>query len=242
MNRGSEKKTVAVSPKKINVSPGDIKTQLRQSQQQYVDQILNNDITFCSGPAGTSKTYTACYVALKLLSENKIKNVILCKPIQEAGEKLGFLPGDISDKIDPYMQSYISNMNKIVGPKITELLIESGIIQFKPLAFMRGDTFDECLITGEVVYLSDGTTMKIDDLYDDLLEGKYHSVLSYNTDTNVIEDNIMSGILKSPTEKYIEIILEDNTVTRVSLTHKFYTVNGIKLAKDLTKDDEIISF
>lgn len=146
MNRGSEKKTVAVSPKKINVSPGDIKTQLRQSQQQYVDQILNNDITFCSGPAGTSKTYTACYVALKLLSENKIKNVILCKPIQEAGEKLGFLPGDIKDKIDPYMQSYISNMNKIVGPKITELLIESGIIQFKPLAFMRGDTFDECLM------------------------------------------------------------------------------------------------
>lgn len=146
MNRGSEKKTVVVSPKKINVSPEDIKTQLRQSQQQYVDQILNNDITFCSGPAGTSKTYTACYVALKLLSENKIKNVILCKPIQEAGEKLGFLPGDIKDKIDPYMQSYISNMNKIVGPKITELLIESGIIQFKPLAFMRGDTFDGCLM------------------------------------------------------------------------------------------------
>lgn len=146
MNRGSEKKTVVVSPKKINVSPEDIKTQLRQSQQQYVDQILNNDITFCSGPAGTSKTYTACYVALKLLSENKIKNVILCKPIQEAGEKLGFLPGDIKDKIDPYMQSYISNMNKIVGPKITELLIESSIIQFKPLAFMRGDTFDGCLM------------------------------------------------------------------------------------------------
>jgi phosphate starvation-inducible protein PhoH and related proteins len=146
MNKGSENRTPRVSPKKININSENIKTQLRQSQQQYVNQILNNDITFCSGPAGTSKTYTACYVALKLLSEKKIQNVILCKPIQEAGEKLGFLPGDISDKIDPYMQSYISNMNKIIGPKLTEMLVESEVIQFKPLAFMRGDTYDDALM------------------------------------------------------------------------------------------------
>lgn len=146
MNKGSENRTPRVSPKKININSENIKTQLRQSQQQYVNQILNNDITFCTGPAGTSKTYTACYVALKLLSENKIQNVILCKPIQEAGEKLGFLPGDISDKIDPYMQSYISNMNKIIGPKLTEMLVESEVIQFKPLAYMRGDTYDDALM------------------------------------------------------------------------------------------------
>jgi len=146
MNKGSENRTPRISPKKININSENIKTQLRQSQQEYVHQILNNDITFCSGPAGTSKTYTACYVALKLLSEKKIQNVILCKPIQEAGEKLGFLPGDIKDKIDPYMQSYISNMNKIIGPKLTEMLIESEVIQFKPLAFMRGDTFDDALM------------------------------------------------------------------------------------------------
>jgi len=146
MNKGSENRTPRISPKKININSENIKTQLRQSQQEYVHQILNNDITFCSGPAGTSKTYTACYAALKLLSEKKIQNVILCKPIQEAGEKLGFLPGDIKDKIDPYMQSYISNMNKIIGPKLTEMLIESEVIQFKPLAFMRGDTFDDALM------------------------------------------------------------------------------------------------
>jgi phosphate starvation-inducible PhoH-like protein len=146
MNKGSENRTQRVSPKKINITSENIKTQLRQSQQQYVHQILNNDITFCSGPAGTSKTYTACYVALKLLSEKKIKNVILCKPIQEAGEKLGFLPGDIKDKIDPYMQSYLSNMSKIIGPALTEKLVESEVIQFKPLAFMRGDTYDDALM------------------------------------------------------------------------------------------------
>lgn len=149
MNKGSENKAQRVSPvspRKININSENIKTQLRQSQQQYVNEILNNDITFCSGPAGTSKTYTACYVALKLLSEKRIKNVILCKPIQEAGEKLGFLPGDIENKIDPYMQSYISNMNKIIGPKLTEMLVESEVIQFKPLAFMRGDTYDNALM------------------------------------------------------------------------------------------------
>jgi phosphate starvation-inducible PhoH-like protein len=135
-----------VNRKKISVKPQDVKAQLRQSQQKYVQTILENDITFCQGPAGTSKTFTACYVALKLFAEKQIDNIILCKPIQEAGEKLGFLPGDVNEKIDPYMQSYITNLSKIIGPQITETLVESEIIQFRPLAFMRGDTYDNSLM------------------------------------------------------------------------------------------------
>jgi len=119
---------------------------LRQSQERYSKTIENNDVTFCHGPAGTSKTFTACYTALKMLAEKKIEQVILCKPIQESGEKLGFLPGSIEDKVDPYMQSYISNIKKIVGEEITERLLERGVIVFKPLAYMRGDTFDDCLM------------------------------------------------------------------------------------------------
>lgn len=218
------------------------RVQLRQSQQKYLNQIENNEITFCYGPAGTSKTFTACFAALKLLKEKKIKQIILCKPIQEAGEKLGFLPGSKDEKVDPYMKSYKSNIEKIIGHEETKILFDKNIIKFEPLAYMRGDTFDECLITGEDVYLSDGSIMKIDDLYSDLLEGKTHSVLSYNTDTNTIEDNEMTGIVKSQVKKYIELELEDGTITRVSLTHKFYTTDGIKLAKDLTENDEIISF
>jgi len=145
MSKDSENSN-KVSRRKVSIKPEDIRVQLRQSQQRYVQQILENDITFCQGPAGTSKTFTACYVALKLFADKKIKNIILCKPIQEAGEKLGFLPGDISDKIDPYMQSYISNLIKIIGPAMTQQLVESEIIQFKPLAFMRGDTFDDALM------------------------------------------------------------------------------------------------
>jgi len=140
------RETRKINSKKVNIKPEHIKATLRQSQKKYVNRVLNNDITFCQGPAGTSKTFTACYIALQLLAEKKIKNLILCKPIQEAGEKLGFLPGDVQEKIDPYMESYITNMNKIIGVELTQQLIDSGIIQFKPLAFMRGDTYDDALM------------------------------------------------------------------------------------------------
>jgi len=120
--------------------------QLRQSQRKYLNTIESNEITFCYGPAGTSKTFTACYAGLKLLQERKIKEIVLCKPIQEAGEKLGFLPGDKEDKVDPYMKSYKSNIEKIIGIEETKVLFDKKIIRFEPLAYMRGDTFDDALM------------------------------------------------------------------------------------------------
>lgn len=143
----AEIKVPTASPTHIRVKPEHIQhVKLRQSQEKYSRTIEESDVTFCHGPAGTSKTFTACYTALKMLAERKIQQVVLCKPIQESGEKLGFLPGGIEDKMDPYMQSYISNLKKIVGTEITERLIEREIIVFKPLAYMRGDTFDNCLM------------------------------------------------------------------------------------------------
>jgi phosphate starvation-inducible PhoH-like protein len=120
--------------------------QLRQNQKKYVETITTNDITFCYGPAGTSKTFTACYSALQMLQERKIKEIVLCKPIQEAGEKLGHLPGDIHDKVDPYMKSYKSNIEKIIGVELTKTLFDKKVIRFEPLAYMRGDTFDDALM------------------------------------------------------------------------------------------------
>lgn len=122
------------------------KTQLKPKQIEYVDKIISNEIIFCSGPAGTSKTFTACYAALSMLASNQIRQIVLCKPIQEAGEKLGFLPGDINEKIDPYIQSYVSNIRKIIGDDATKKLFEKGAFVFKPLAYMRGDTFDNSLM------------------------------------------------------------------------------------------------
>jgi phosphate starvation-inducible PhoH-like protein len=122
------------------------RVQLRQTQKQYVNHIQTNEITFCYGPAGTSKTFTACYAALKLLEAKQIKQIILCKPIQEAGEKLGFLPGEIDEKIAPYVKSYKSNFEKIIGETQTKALFDKRIIKFEPLAYMRGDTFDHSLM------------------------------------------------------------------------------------------------
>ena len=145
MDRGSSSRMPS-GKKLINIKPENIKVQLRQSQNKYVNTILENEITFCQGPAGTSKTFTACYVALKMLEEKKIKEIILCKPIQEAGEKLGFLPGDKEEKVDPYMKSYKSNIEKIIGVEATKTLFDKKIIRFEPLAYMRGDTFDDALM------------------------------------------------------------------------------------------------
>ena len=137
MARTSRAASIAAGIKTIRLRPG---------QRDYVDTILKNDITFCYGPAGTSKTFTACYTALQMLQNKEIKEIILCKPIQEAGEKLGHLPGGIEDKVDPYMKSYKSNLIKIIGHELTQTLFEKKIIRFEPLAYMRGDTFDDALM------------------------------------------------------------------------------------------------
>jgi len=119
---------------------------LKPSQKQYFEKIINNDITLCYGPAGTSKTFVACYASMRLHTEDKIQKIILSKPIQESGEKLGFLPGDIKEKIDPFMESYRTNFEKIIGWDNLNKLEGDGLIEFRPLAYMRGATFDNCLM------------------------------------------------------------------------------------------------
>ena len=137
---------MARTSRAASIAAGLKRISLRNSQRDYVGIIDSNDITFCYGPAGTSKTFTACYTALKMLQEKQIKEILLCKPIQEAGEKLGHLPGGIEEKVDPYMKSYKSNIEKIIGVELTKTLFDKKIIRFEPLAYMRGDTFDDALM------------------------------------------------------------------------------------------------
>ena len=133
---------------KLEVTEKDLRTiNLKPSQESYCQKIMTNEITFCYGPAGTSKTFTACLAALKLYMSGKIKKIILSKPIQESGEKLGFLPGEIKDKIDPFMESYRSNLVKLLhDPSCVGWLEATGVIEFRPLAYMRGATFENCLM------------------------------------------------------------------------------------------------
>lgn len=120
--------------------------ELSPKQNELYKGIRNNTLTICQGPAGTSKTFTACYTALSLLADKKIDQIILTKPIQESGESLGFLPGTIEDKVDPYMKSYFSNFEKIIGKASFEWLKSTGQIIVEPLAYMRGTTYDRSVM------------------------------------------------------------------------------------------------
>jgi phosphate starvation-inducible PhoH-like protein len=119
---------------------------LKERQVEYKQTITDNKVTFCHGPAGTSKTFTTIYTALQLLAEEKIKHIILTKPIQESGEKLGFLPGSVDEKIMPFMESYRDSMNIILGKQKADWLFTTECIRYEPLAYMRGRTFHDSMM------------------------------------------------------------------------------------------------
>ena len=123
-----------------------INIQLSIRQQEYYKTIRNNILTVCQGPAGSSKTYTACYAALVLLADKKIERIILTKPLMTSGEDIGYLPGSLQDKVNPFMMSYFSTFEKLIGKPTFEFLISMGDIQVETLAYMRGTTFDDCIM------------------------------------------------------------------------------------------------
>lgn len=120
------------------------------TENQYVFSNLieddYNQIIVCTGPAGTAKTFVTMYSALNLLSRGEYDKVILTKPAQESGEKLGFLPGDINEKIAPYMESFILTLEKLTSKVETKMLVDKGVIEARPLAYMRGSTFDRTIM------------------------------------------------------------------------------------------------
>ncbi|WCG36710.1 PhoH family protein [Companilactobacillus farciminis] len=115
-------------------------------QKQYVNAINHNDITFGIGPAGTGKTYLAVVMAVAALKQGRVKRIILTRPAVEAGESLGFLPGDLKEKVDPYMRPIYDALYAIYGADHTGRLLERGVIEVAPLAYMRGRTLDEAFV------------------------------------------------------------------------------------------------
>ena len=120
------------------------------SQYKYIDTIMNSTVTFGVGPAGTGKTFLAVASAVKMYSEDQIKKIVLTRPAVEAGEKLGFLPGDLSQKIDPYLVPLFDSLEYFFGNENLEYLIEKRNIEIVPLAYMRGRTLNNaCIILDE---------------------------------------------------------------------------------------------
>ncbi len=117
-----------------------------QNQRKLVDAVNENDMVFAVGPAGTGKTYTAVALAVRALKSKEVKRIVLTRPAVEAGENLGFLPGDLKEKLDPYMMPlYDALRDMIPGEKLAEML-EYGVIEIAPLAFMRGRTLDKAFV------------------------------------------------------------------------------------------------
>ena len=116
------------------------------NQKRYLQAIETSPITFGIGPAGTGKTYLAMAMALKELLEGRVERIILTRPAVEAGETLGFLPGELQEKILPYLTPLYDSMNDIVGKEQTEQLITRGIIEIAPLAYMRGRTLANAFV------------------------------------------------------------------------------------------------
>ena len=116
------------------------------NQRKMVADIKKNDLLFAIGPAGTGKTYTAVALSVKALKSKEVKKIILTRPAVEAGESLGFLPGDLQQKVDPYLRPLFDSLHSIFGFDRTNSLIDKGIIEVAPLAFMRGRTLDNSLV------------------------------------------------------------------------------------------------
>ncbi|MDN3594628.1 PhoH family protein [Zunongwangia endophytica] len=116
------------------------------NQRKIVDLSKKNDLIFAIGPAGTGKTYTGVALAVKALKEKQVKRIILTRPAVEAGENLGFLPGDLKEKLDPYMQPLYDGLRDMIPAEKLETFIEKGVIQIAPLAFMRGRTLDNAFV------------------------------------------------------------------------------------------------
>lgn len=115
-------------------------------QRQYVSTIKKKDIVFGIGPAGTGKTYLAVVLAVAALKEGKVKRIVLTRPAVEAGESLGFLPGDLQEKVDPYLRPLYDALNDVLGPEQVVKSLERGLIEVAPLAYMRGRTLDDSFI------------------------------------------------------------------------------------------------
>ena len=196
-NEDNGLKTVIKTPKKSIVPRG-------KNQKLYLERIDKHEVNFGIGPAGTGKTYLAVAAAIDALLKEKVDRIILISPAVEAGEKLGFLPGDLSQKVDPYLRPLYDGLYEMLGIERTEKLLANGIVEIAPLAYMRGRTLNNSFI---IVDESQNTTKEQMKMV--LTRMGFNSYLVINGDLTQIDlqKNVTSGLLNA-----IDVLKDTNGI------------------------------
>ncbi len=227
--------------KRIIKNPIKFEISLNEEQKSAKELILKNTITLLAGKAGSGKTLLACQVALDGLFRKNFEKIIITRPTVSK-EEIGFLPGDLQQKMDPWVQPIYQNMYILYNKDKIDSYIQNGQIEIVPLSFMRGRTFlDACLIEGETILTKENGYMKVEDIFSDAVLGTFYNVKSYNFETEEFEWKLLNAISPSNVDSYIEIELEDGSITKVSPNHQFYTQRGLVEAKNLLETDQILS-
>jgi len=178
------------------------------NQQAYVNSIPQNDIVFGIGPAGTGKTYLAVACAVEALESEKVSRIILARPAVEAGERLGFLPGDLSDKINPYLRPLYDALYEMLGVERVERLIEKKVIEIAPLAFMRGRTLSEAFVILDEAQNTTPEQIKM-----------FLTRIGYGS-TVVVTGDITQIDLPGHTQSGLKLVTKIlNDIPRISFTH-----------------------
>ena len=205
-----------------------------EKQSDYIKSLKENDIVMALGPAGTGKSFLAVSVAVTMLMEKKIERVILSRPAVEAGEKLGFLPGDMKEKVDPYLRPLYDALYELFGADKIDKKIETGEIEIAPLAFMRGRTLKNCFAILDEAQNATETQIKMF-----LTRIGENSKLVVNGDPSQVDliNKNHSGLIKSKNIlkdlKEIKIIeFDHNDVVRHPLVSKIIRAYKIKSADD----------
>ena len=235
VNKNSElEKSNVKSFKQLIKTPRKSVIARSEKQSDYIKALKENDIVMSLGPAGTGKSFLAVSVAITMLMEIKIERVILSRPAVEAGEKLGFLPGDMKEKVDPYLRPLYDALYELFGPDKIDKKIESGEIEIAPLAFMRGRTLKNCFAILDEAQNATETQIKMF-----LTRIGENSKLVVNGDPSQIDliNSSQSGLIKSrhilkdlKEIKFIEF--DHNDVVRHPLVSKIIRAYQKKSADD----------
>ncbi len=194
-------------------------------QKKYVEAISNNFIVFGIGPAGTGKTYLAVTMAVKALKNHEVSRIILTRPAVEAGEKLGFLPGDLQNKVDPYLRPLYDALFDTMGPEAFQKQLEKGIIEVAPLAYMRGRTLDSAFV---ILDEAQNTTPEQMKMFLTRLGAGSKMVVNGDVTQIDLSDNQRSGLLEAT-----RILKNIEGIDRITFTDK--DVVRFRLVGDIVK-------